>query len=163
MVMKKYSAWRKNNIREIKHTWERYIAIVAIIILGVGFYAGLRITKDAMVTTLDTYLNQYNMYDYRLLSTLGFDKEDAKYFSSLEGIEASEGGITIDFIADMGDDRDLVIKAHSIGDTINQIQLLYGRLPSNSKEILVDSAYFLAEDLNKTIIVSGKNEKETIF
>ena len=35
--MRLNSAWNKNNKREIKHTWERYIAIMAIIILGVGF------------------------------------------------------------------------------------------------------------------------------
>ena len=42
MVMIRNSAWRKNNRREIKHTLERYLAIVAIIALGVGFFSGLK-------------------------------------------------------------------------------------------------------------------------
>ncbi len=40
MVMMRKSAWYKNNLREIKHTLDRYLAIVAIIALGVGFFPG---------------------------------------------------------------------------------------------------------------------------
>ena len=46
MVMIRNSAWRKNNLREIKHTLERYLAIMAIIALGVGFFSGLINYKD---------------------------------------------------------------------------------------------------------------------
>ena len=53
---KKLVRMDKNNLREIKYTWERYIAILAIITLGVAFFAGLVITKDTMVATLDNYL-----------------------------------------------------------------------------------------------------------
>ena len=44
----------------------RYIAIIAIIALGVGFFAGLRVTKTAMVKTADTYVNDHGLFDYRL-------------------------------------------------------------------------------------------------
>ena len=30
-------AWRKNNLRELRHTLGRWLAILAIIALGVGF------------------------------------------------------------------------------------------------------------------------------
>ena len=61
MVMKSSLAWRKNNRREVINTWERYLAIMAIIALGVGFFAGLKVTKTAMVNNLDAYVNEYNM------------------------------------------------------------------------------------------------------
>ena len=32
-------AWTKNNLREIVHTLGRYLAIVGIIALGVGFFS----------------------------------------------------------------------------------------------------------------------------
>ena len=82
--MRLSSAWTKNNYREIKHTWERYIAIVAIIALGVGFFSGLKITKTAMVKSLDDYVNEFHMYDFRLISTLGLTKEDVAYFNEQE-------------------------------------------------------------------------------
>ena len=34
------SAWRKNNRRELRHSLGRFLAIVAIVALGVGFFAG---------------------------------------------------------------------------------------------------------------------------
>ena len=32
------SAWRKNNRRELRHSLGRFLAIVAIVALGVGFF-----------------------------------------------------------------------------------------------------------------------------
>mgnify|MGYP001219930660 FL=1 len=92
MVMKLNSAWRKNNFRDIKNSIERYIAILAIIILGVGFLCGLKITKDAMVKTLDNYVAKHNMYDFRLVSSLGLTKEDVEYFDGQDDITA-EGAV----------------------------------------------------------------------
>ena len=57
----------------------QYSAIFAIISLGVGFFSGLRITRDAMVNTGDDYLREYKLFDIRLISTYGFtDEEIAK-------------------------------------------------------------------------------------
>ena len=64
--MRRNSAWRKNNLREIKHTVERYLAIMVIIVLGVGFFAGLKITQSAMINNLDNYAKEQKMYDFKL-------------------------------------------------------------------------------------------------
>lgn len=62
----------KTTVREIKASFGRYLAILAIVMLGVGLYAGLKITKPAMIVTADTYLQEQNFFDFRLLSTIGF-------------------------------------------------------------------------------------------
>ena len=41
------SAWRKNNRRELRHSLGRFLAIVAIVALGVGFFAGLKVAQPA--------------------------------------------------------------------------------------------------------------------
>ena len=41
----------KLTLRTIKGSFGRFIAIFAIIALGVGFFSGIRITKDAMIKT----------------------------------------------------------------------------------------------------------------
>ena len=58
MVKRRGSAWKKNNRREIRRTFGRFLAILAIVALGVGFYSGLQITRDAMVHTGDVYVQQ---------------------------------------------------------------------------------------------------------
>ena len=60
----------KSTLREIKSTFGRYLAIIMIIALGVGFFAGLKVTRPAMLKTGQKYLSEANMYDFRLLSTL---------------------------------------------------------------------------------------------
>lgn len=163
MVRKKLSAWTKNNLREVKHTWERYVAILAIIALGVAFFAGLVITRDAMVATLDKYLTDYKMYDYRLLSTVGFDKEDSNHFSSLEGIKSAEASISVDFIAQLPEENgQIILKANSITNESNKLDLISGDLPSKSDECVVDSMYFSPDYIGETILVSSENEDETI-
>ena len=163
MVRKKLSPWTKNNLREIRHTLERYLAIFAIVFLGVAFFSGLVITRDAMVTTLDKYIIDSNMYDYRLLSTLAFDKDDSKHFLDLEGVEAAEGGISIDFLGYLLEmDQVLVLKAHSIGDSIGKLKLDTGKLPENSNEAVVDSLNFSPDSIGNTIVISTDNEEDTI-
>ncbi len=67
----------KLTLREIRRSLGRFLAIAAIVALGVGFFCGLRLTKTAMVRTLDAYAEAQQMYDFRLVSTIGFDETDA--------------------------------------------------------------------------------------
>lgn len=164
MVMRGNSAWSKNNKREIKHTWERYIAIVAIIILGVGFFSGLKVTKTAMVKNLDSYVNEYNMYDYRLLFTLGLTKADVEYFNHQEDIKA-EGAITLDIIVDLdkeGEEKGIVLKAHSITDSINKLNILHGRMAEGDNEIVLDSKVFTEDIIGSDILITTDNDEDTI-
>ena len=46
------SAWRKNNRRELRHSLGRFLAIVAIVALGVGFFAGLKVAQPAMLSLI---------------------------------------------------------------------------------------------------------------
>ena len=53
--MKRGALW-KNIIREIWQSIGRFLAILAIVALGVGLFAGLKVTKEAMVKNGDKYL-----------------------------------------------------------------------------------------------------------
>ena len=67
-------AFRKNILRTIRKSFGRYVAILAIIALGVGFFTGLKASKPAMMKTGQEYVQSQRLYDYRLLSTWGFDR-----------------------------------------------------------------------------------------
>ena len=60
----------KLTLREIRRSLGRFLAIAAIVALGVGFFCGLRLTKTAMVRTLDAYAEAQQMYDFRLVTIL---------------------------------------------------------------------------------------------
>ena len=50
------SMMKRNTFREIKKSFGRYFAILAIIALGVAFFSGLKITQSVMVHSADVYL-----------------------------------------------------------------------------------------------------------
>ncbi len=88
----------KNIFREIKSSLGRYFAILLIIALGVGFFAGLRLCEPFMRESAVRYLDEYSFFDFRLLSTLGFTEDDVAAFSAEDGIIA-EGAYLSDFLA----------------------------------------------------------------
>ena len=81
----------KLTMRQIRSSLTRFLAIAAIVALGVGFFCGLRLTKTAMVHTLDNYAEAHRMYDFRLVSTVGFDETDAEALAADARVAACEG------------------------------------------------------------------------
>ena len=66
----------KMTLREIKSSFGRFFAVLAIIAIGTGFFSGVRITTPVMVHTVDQYYRDNQLYDYRALSTIGWEKEE---------------------------------------------------------------------------------------
>ena len=87
---------KKSTLREIRSSLGRYLAILAIVMLGVGFFCGLKSTKPAMVTTANEYLKKNKMYDYQLQSTLGLTEKDVDAVARQNEVEAAEGSVTED-------------------------------------------------------------------
>ncbi len=52
----------KNTFREIKNTKARFISIMAIIALGVGFFAGIKATVPSMYNLARTYTGRAGAY-----------------------------------------------------------------------------------------------------
>lgn len=77
----------KDSFKEIKKSLKRFISILLMAFLGVGFFAGIRATSPDMEKTIDSYLDNRDVYDIRLLSTLGLTDEDINSISSLENAE----------------------------------------------------------------------------
>lgn len=149
----------KSSFREIKETIGRYIALVLIIALGVGFFSGLKVTDPAMRQAMQQYFKDTSFYDYRLISTLGFEEEDVEYVAENVSARVVEGSVSFDVLADYADSSH-AIKAISIPTNVNTIVLELGRLPENDDECLVDSYLFDASTIGNTIKISSNNEKE---
>jgi len=154
------SILRKNTLREIKGSLGRYLAIFSIIALGVGFFSGLRITRRAMLETADRYTSEYQLFDYRLLSTLGFDETDLEEIRKSDEIARADGTVSEDFLFTDANGTAKVIRAHSITDGINELSLKSGHLPTNSTECVGDSRLFSEKDIGTKIVISSDNSEE---
>ena len=156
------SAWRKNNRREWLRTLGRFFAIVAIVALGVGFFTGLRLARPAMAKTGADYIEETNLYDFQLRSTLGFTEEDAAYFAALDGVETVEPSVSADLLT-MFRDREVVFATQALLPTLNQPVLTAGRMPEAADECLGDNRYFTEDDLGTVITVRNDPDDEAPF
>ena len=57
----------KNTFREIANTKARFISIMAIIALGVGFFAGIKATSPSMYNLAENYFRDRSLMDFRLV------------------------------------------------------------------------------------------------
>lgn len=156
------SMMKKTTLREIRQSLGRYLAIFAIVALGVGFFAGLKVTKTVMVESAHDYLLKHQLFDYRLLSTLGFQEEDVQALEQKEHVRAVEGAVEADILYVYGEGNEGVLKAHTLLERINGLELVAGRMPENASECIVDANRYGEEALGSKIILSENNEQKDL-
>lgn len=152
----------KTTLREIKQSLGRYLAILAIVALGVGFFSGLKVTMDSMVVSADNYLSEAQLFDYRLLSTLGFEEEDVEALAAKDGVRAAEGALSADIIFINEQGNESVIKAHSLSEKINKVVLTAGRLPESGDECVVDGNLYGESAIGSKVILAESNSEEDL-
>lgn len=154
------SIMKKTTLREIRQSLGRYLAIFAIVALGVGFFAGLKITKAVMIESANDYLQEYQLFDYRLLSTLGFQEEDVQALRQKEHVRAVEGAVEADILYLNETGGEGVLRAHTLLEQINGVKLTAGRIPQSPWECIVDSNRYDETALGSKIILSENNSSE---
>ncbi|MBR5974348.1 MAG: ABC transporter permease [Clostridiales bacterium] len=156
----KRSYW-KIVFRCIKRSLMRYLAILAIIALGVGFFAGLKSTMPAFFATGDRYVRNQALYDYRILSNVGFGDEDVARISAFDGVRACEGAVYRDGIVTRKKSKDegkeelvSVVRFHTMTENVNKLDLIEGRLPERDNEVVVDAYACKSDVVGDTLILS---------
>lgn len=155
-------AYQKNIFRTITKSLGRYMAIFAIIALGVGFLVGLKASKPSMMETGQQYVADTKLYDYRLLSTWGFTEEEIGELRELPGVEAVEGALWEDFLYTDENGEDSCLKALSITTQTNLPTLTAGRMPESPQECLLDAVKFPESVIGSEVHVSDNNGQETL-
>ena len=152
----------KLTLREIRRSLGRFLAIAAIVALGVGFFCGLRLTKTAMVRTLDAYAEAQQMYDFRLMSTIGFDETDAAKIAADSRVAACEGTKSADALTSTAGGASRACKFLSLPETLDLPSLKAGRLPQTADECLADGMLYSEQDLGQKIVLSEENDDDTL-
>lgn len=156
------SGMRKTILREISGSLGRFMAILAIVALGAGFFTGIRVSTPAMLDNANRYLDEADFFDFRLISTLGFTEEDVAAFSELDGIAAANGSIFTDVLCIYPGLDEFVLKAHSITEDMSHLSLYAGRMPEAADECVVDNQLFGEAAIGTTISISPNNPDDTV-
>lgn len=109
------SAFNTETLRSITHSFGRFLAIAAIVALGTGFYAGLRMTAPDMKLAADEYFDGTSLMDIRVLSTLGLTDDDIAALRHVEGVEAVMPARETDVMASI-DGEQYATRVHSLPD-----------------------------------------------
>ncbi|MDD5822880.1 MAG: FtsX-like permease family protein [Firmicutes bacterium] len=151
---------KRSTLREIRNSKERYLAIMAIVALGVGFFSGLKVCKEEMLSTCQHYLEDCNLYDYQIMTSYGIDDESVDIALENEAVADAEAGIEMDYIVETGKDTKAVYKAISMPERINLPEVKTGRLPKSADECVVDNqSSFQVGDV---ILIDAANDKDDL-
>lgn len=151
----------KMTLRTIRSFLGRFLALMLIVALSVSFFAGLKVTKDAMYATCQGYLEERNFYDFRLISTLGFSDDDVEEISKQPWISKTEGQKSIDALIPY-DGSTAAFNLLSLPEKINLASLVSGRMPMNETECLADARAFSEKDIGTVITLAPENDDDTL-
>ncbi|WP_343348657.1 FtsX-like permease family protein [Terrisporobacter petrolearius] len=135
----KNRAYKKSIKREILSSKGRFISIMAIIFLGVAFYAGIKSCGPDLKESINEYFAKQNLMDSKVVYTLGLKENDLKLLKNNDKI--------LDYYASHSVDVNLSNTNHvvkfmefdeSSSDKMNTPVVTKGRLPQKSGEIAID-------------------------
>ena len=155
------SSMMKTTLREIRQSLGRYLAIMAIVALGVGLFCGLKVTRDVMVKSAQQYFEERQLYDISLLSTVGFDTDVAKQLSRREKVLDAQGAVSTDALLLDAQGNESALKVYSLLDQQNLPVLVSGRMPQNVQECVVDAQAFGKDAVGTMLTLSENNEEDT--
>ncbi len=145
-VRMKKTALHKDIYRTITGTLPRFLSIFFIVVLGVAFYAGIRVTQKDMHITADHQFDDSKLMDVKVMGTLGISKENLESMKKLSKTADIEGGHSTDVISKkQGSDDEHAVKVVAETKKLNQITIVQGKLPKKSGECLVDEWYATQE------------------
>ena len=144
----------KSILRTVRSSLSRFVAIFAIVALGVGFLSGLLAAPVDMRLSTDSYCRAANLYDIKIQSTQGLTDEDLSAVRGVEGVEAVMPARDMDLVLTSESGESLTTRLQSIpeedlpeAERLNQLTLVEGRMPSAPGEIAVG----LTKDFSGTI------------
>ena len=153
------SALLKDSIKEIKNTYKRFLSILVMAFLGVGFFAGMRAASPDMVDTIDQYYKESQVYDIKILSTLGLTNDDIDALSEIDEIENTVGTYETEDKIEI-DNKEIITKIMSV-EKLNKPILLQGNLPKTQNECVVEDSFLTAnhKSIGDTIEVEAEKTK----
>lgn len=138
-------AFNKEILRSITKNLSRFLALVIIVALGTGFYAGLQMTGSDMRLSADEFYDNTELYDIRILSTMGLTDDDVDAIEQIDGVEAVMPARQVDMVSVVNEGQ-LTVRIHSLDTKAAQASDT-----SSANQALSDDKNYL----NRPLLVSG--------
>ena len=134
-------AYSKDIFRTIKKEKKRFIALMLIALLGVCMLTGLKAACDDLRHSADVFFDEHNLFDLKILSTLGLTEDDVHALKAVDGIKDVEGTF-FDTVYTMHESKKKSAELKALSEQgINVPYIIEGTLPKNENEIAVTKKY----------------------
>ncbi len=140
-------AQKKEILRSIRQSKNRFLSILAIVALGTGFFAGIKAACPDMKETAAQYFDNQNLMDLKIVSTLGFVDKDIQAIQAVDENATVVPAYSSDFL--LGEDESKVIRVYGLDldtldseDAVNKPVLKEGRMPERSGECVVEQSVY---------------------
>ena len=162
-------AFTKGVVRSVRGSLGRFLAILVIVALGCGFFAGLRMSGTDMRTAADAYYDDTALWDLRVMSTLGLDEKDLERLASTEGVGEVSGVTAVDAMVRIGAEQ-LAARVSTLPEeyawggepAMDRLVLRSGHWPTSAGECVISAdAPGLSAAIGDTLEVlyeSGEND-----
>lgn len=170
----------KDTFRSIASNKLRFISIIIIVALGMGFFVGIKSSPTAMRNDANEYFVNNNLMDIRVTSSIVFTDDDVETINKMESVDAVakskyvDGKLAVGKTVLIGDDGQALscrvstqnfdaAKAFTAGekaqpDYMNRLVLVNGTYPQSVNECVIDSKLTQKYDnikIGQTISISG--------
>lgn len=130
-------AYWKDIWRSVTKGKKRFISIALIATLGVTMMCGLRAACVDLRYSADAFFDEQNLFDIRVLSTMGLTDEDVGALKGPGSVKDADGGYSETVYTQVeGMRRSIEVRTLS-EKKFNQPYLLEGKLPTQEEEIVI--------------------------
>lgn len=155
-------SYKKDTWRSMKKNWKRFLSILIITMLGVTMLTGIYASCQDMYYSADKFFDRQNLFDIRIVSTLGLSEEDVDALEKVDGVALAEGGYskTVNtYVEEISKSAEMTVLSEN---GMNTPYLLEGKLPANSGEIAVTQKYIDAsgKSIGDTITIEEDSDEE---
>lgn len=144
---------------EIGKSKARFLALLAIITLGVAFFAGIKAAGPDMLDTANQYYEDNNLYDLKVLSTYGLEEADITILDETADLSVHPMR-TVDIEMEGSDFLVKVFPLQSGADPVNAYALVDGRLPETSGEVALDAKQNLSSTYQIGDTITFRHESD---
>ena len=147
----------KHIFMKIKDNYKRFLSLICMAFLGVGFYAGIQSSSPDMLKTLDNFYDENNVYDISVISNVGLTDDDLLKLSKIKNVELAINIQEKDSYLEI-EENNYVVKLIEYNSQMNNVYIKEGRLPKNNNEVSVDNALLENNNLKlgDSITIDGK-------
>ncbi len=156
--------YRKNIRRELRRARRRLVSFYGIILLGVMMLTGLMSVGPDMRRAERAFFEQQNLFDLRVVSTLGLSEADVEAIAAAEGVGAVMPVYSVDCTAVLSGGDGMTVRVQEMPadpgaetpENMNRLTLLEGRMPEGPDECVVTSVGTAeTPDIGTTLTLEG--------